>query len=135
VLNLRSDLLRRGDGHLPGAGPTPRRGVKRKGTKCLLRSHDEIPDTLQPLLTRPVMSTATRHPRRRRRRRDCLRGGCTQKNVRGYTRYFYHSRGKNCLDTQEPALSLTKRNTGALLVNNVAFTIVIYDSRFTEQTD
>lgn len=49
-----------------------------------------------------VMSTATRHPRRRRR--DCLRGECAQKNVRGYRRYFYHGRGKNCLDTQELAV-------------------------------
>jgi len=51
------------------------------------------------LLNSQVMSTATRHPRRRRR--DCLRGGCAQKNVRGY---FYHGCGKNCLDTQEPAV-------------------------------
>lgn len=95
----------------------------------------------QPLLTSSspfspsrVMSTATRHPRRRRR--DCLRWGeggegrgRTVYTKERYARtYFYHVRGKNCLDTQETTAATcpSRRRNTRRIVNNVAFNIVIY---------
>lgn len=117
-----------------GAEPSPRRGEEREGTKCLLRSHDEIPDTLQPLLTPEwcpprhaipaaagdveiVFEGAGGEPRRVHKR-TYMCGW--------YSEYFYHDRGKNCLDTQEPAVPHEEEYWRAALVNNVAFNIVIY---------
>lgn len=120
-------------------------GEEREGTKCLLRCHDEIPDTLQSLLTLPRgdVHRDTPSPLCRRRRRDCLRGlVCAQKNVRGDVL----ARGTFTTRVAE-RIALTRKKPEAVpheeeywlepLVNNVAFNIVIYGiarTRFEKQT-
>lgn len=145
--SCRPVYVGRGDGHLwepePQLGTSDSKSGERGGTKCLSRSHDEIPDTPQPLCpSNPPndVHTATRHPRFPRRR-DCLRGVvvvvlmmvvvfvvCALAGKERNARVLL-SRPRKELPwhARTSRLSLLmKRNTGEPLVNNVAFN-VIYD--------
>jgi len=103
-----------------GAEPTSRQGEEREGTKCLLRSHDEIPDTLQPFLT--PKWCPLRHAIPAGDAEIVFEGGAHKRTYAG----TFTTAAERIALTRKNRLSLTKRNIGKPLVNNFAFNTVIY---------